>query len=559
MNNPSDISKAQRNLRALVDFSRLINSSKDINFILNNFLLTCMGKFLATKGFVALKRNHKLKTEVVKGFAEDFFEQFQSFHYDNPEPHYVISEFDEHELIGITVEIQTTRGFIGVLCLGNKLDKSSYTEDDKEFLTTISNIASTAIENTLIVEKLKEVNKSLDSKVNRLSSLFELGKEFGLLSEKQRVAKLLVYSIIGQFLVSNYSVILYEKKKIEILESKIQEEKLRNAFNEIEIEEINFAVNRELIKKRYQILESCKIELIIPMQIHGVTKGLILLGKRFNNLPYTEADIEFIYSIGSLAIVSLENARLFIEALEKQRMEEELELAKEIQTNLLPSSIPKIKNFELAALNFPSRQIGGDYYDFIMQADNKLCFAIADVSGKGVPAALLMANLQAFLRSICKRELEISEATGLINDLVSENTTPGKFITFFWGLINPDSKSISFVNAGHNPPLFIRNKKLTKLEEGGMILGVMKTLMPYKSKRIQLEKGDTVILFSDGITEAMNESGEEFSDERLEQLAVDLSDKNADEILRIIKEEVKSFTKDTEQSDDITLMVIKAL
>ena len=230
------------------------------------------------------------------------------------------------------------------------------------------------------------------------------------------------------------------------------------------------------------------IEVIVPMQIQGKTKGLIILGKRINNLEYTDADIEFIFSVGSLAIISLENRRLFIEALEKQKLEEELDIAREIQRNLLPQKILDHKNFDISAVNLSSKQVGGDYYDIIELDNNDCCIAIADVSGKGVPASLLMANMQAFLQVICRQNIPLDEATALINDFISQNTSDGRFITFFWGILNDVTKSFNYVNAGHNPPLLIRNGTITKLEIGGIILGVMKTIIPYKSESIQITK-----------------------------------------------------------------------
>src|SRR5690606_886054 len=189
--------------------------------------------------------------------------------------------------------------------------------------------------------------------------------------------------------------------------------------------------------------------------------------------------------------------------------------------------------------------------------EDTFCTAIGDVSGKGVPAALLMANLQAFLKTTCKQGMMIDEATGLINDLISENTMDGKFITFFWGIFDNLNKTLTYVNAGHNPPLLIRSGKIIKLEKGGIILGVMKTFVPYISEQVQLQKDDIIILFTDGITEAKNIDDEEFSDEKLEALALNLSPEPAEKILNTIRNEVQQFAAGTIQSDDITLVVLK--
>jgi sigma-B regulation protein RsbU (phosphoserine phosphatase) len=253
----------------------------------------------------------------------------------------------------------------------------------------------------------------------------------------------------------------------------------------------------------------------------------------------------------------MENRRLFREALEKHKMEEELDIAREIQRNLLPQKFPSLSNFDIAAVNVSSKQVGGDYYDIIELDENDCVVAIADVSGKGVPASLMMANMQAFLQVICRQNIPLDIATGLINDLISKNTTDGRFITFFWGTLNNLDKTFEYVNAGHNPPLLIRDGKIIKLEIGGMILGVMKTLMQYRSEKIQLMKDDVIVMFTDGISEAMNKKGEEFSDAALEKLSLELVGDTSENIMKKIQSEVQKFTDGANQSDDITLVVIK--
>ena len=390
-----------------------------------------------------------------------------------------------------------------------------------------------------------------------MSSLFELSKEFGLFSESTKVTRLLIFALIGQFLVQKYALLRFEGNDIEVIEPKLPVDELLSNLRKIDYHQITTSLNREQVALLFPSLYEMGIEIIVPMQIQGKTKGLIILGRRINNVDYTDADIEFIFSVGSLAIISMENRRLFIEALEKQKMEEELDIAREIQRNLLPQKIPLLNNFDIAAVNVSSKQVGGDYYDIIELDENDCVVAIADVSGKGVPASLLMANMQAFLQVICRQNIPLDEATGLINDLISKNTTDGRFITFFWGTLNNLDKTFEYVNAGHNPPLLIRDGKIIKLEIGGMILGVMKTLMHYRSERIQLIKDDVIVMFTDGISEAMNKKSEEFSDEALERLSLEMANASAETILKGIQNEVQRFTEGAHQSDDITLVVIK--
>jgi len=549
--------KLKRNLTALVDFSRIINSSLDLRFILNNLLLTCMGKFFAPRGLIALNVDGVFYVRSSKGVNENVLELFPEITTDDINNHNGFNRYlSDNKFIAVET-ISSSNEIIGLVCLGEKLNKIPYTEDDLEFLRTIINISASAIQNSIVLNELKKVNRVLDTRVHRLNSLFELSKEFSLLSENAGVAKLLVYSVIGQFLVSRFAVVLSSNGVNRVLETKFPEPDLLEALADLDIQTIETSLNKKEIAGSYSKLERLKIELIVPMQLQGETKGLILLGKRVNNSEYTEDDIEFIYSVGSLAIISLENRRLFSEALEKQKMEEELEIARDIQNNLLPHSLPKYPSFDIAAYNIASRQVGGDFYDVISLDDKSFCVAIADVSGKGVPAALLTANLQAFLKILCKSGMFLSEATSIINDLITENTMDGKFITFFWGVLNDSDLSMNYVNAGHNPPLLIRNKQIIKLDKGGIILGVMKTFVPYESPTISLEKDDLIVLFTDGITEAMNKQGEEYSDEKLEELVLKYSGLNASEVCEIIKNSVQDHATGTVQSDDITLLIVK--
>ncbi len=557
--NDVDNLRFKRNLTALVDFSRIINSSLDLNFILNNIMLTCMGKFFATRGLIALKENGVLKLKVSKGISDDLAQKFPSINSSNGsfKDNVQFNEFIEEAKFFAIEKINSSDECVGIICLGEKLNKTPYSEDDLEFLRTILNISATAIQNSIVLNKVTKLNRTLDSRLNRLNSLFELSKEFGLFSESTKVAKLLVYSIIGQFLISKFAVVSFKDENIEILESKILGTDLTAALKNYNYTKIISSLKKDDIKKNYEELYKIGFELIVPMQLQGNTRGLILLGRRINNSEYTDGDIEFIYSIGSLAIISLENQKLFQEALEKQKMEEELEIAREIQINLLPSSIPKFTSFDIAGDNISSKQVGGDYYDIIKLSENNFYIAIADVSGKGVPAALLMANIQAFLQIICRQGIKIDEATGIINDLITENTSDGRFITFFWGIFDELERTLTYVNAGHNPPLLVRNGQIIKLDKGGIILGVMKTFIPYALEEINLQENDLIVLFTDGITEAMSKNHEEFSDERLERLVLTSSNKSAEEILNEIKKQVQIFTMGAAQSDDLTLVVIK--
>ncbi|KUO63297.1 hypothetical protein APF79_09825 [bacterium BRH_c32] len=549
---------AHRNLAALVDYSNLINSSLDLSFILNNILLTCFSKFQITKGIIALiDNNNFLELKVIKGFSISDKEKFPKVKLEELNSNPKMQAFITQYKIGVIEKIESNSGTKGIVLLGSKLSRSPFTNEDLEFLKTLLNLGATAVENSLTVERLKNVNRELDSKVNQLSSLFDLSKEFSGILEVEVIGKLLVYSIIGQLMVSKYAVVTCSDKSINIIESKYDIEQIKESLKICEYDKINESLDKEQIAKRYPDLNKFEIECIVPMKIKSITKGLILLGKRITNKPFSKSDVEYISSVGSLAIISIENASMIKGLLEKEKLEKDIEIARNIQQNLLPKKIPQFKEVSISAYNLSAKTVGGDYYDVVKLDNDRVLLAIADVSGKGVPAALIMANLQAFLKSICKQNLPLDESTNLINDLISENTSNGSFITFFWGIFDKSKLEFTYVNAGHNPPLLIRNAQIQKLKKGGMIIGVMPTLIPYVSETIKMEKDDVIVFFTDGISEAMNIDFEEFSDEKLERIALEERLKSSDEILEKIKNEVHEYTKGAEQSDDITCLIIK--
>jgi sigma-B regulation protein RsbU (phosphoserine phosphatase) len=547
-----------KNLSALIDFGNLINSSLDTKFILDNLLLTCFGKFHTTRGFFSIVENKQLRYATGKGMSNKAMEEFPDVFVDNYSSSPELRKFLEKEKIIHSQEVYSAGKLIGVLFLGKRLTRENYEPEDVKFIQTFLNITATALENSISIAALKKVNRVLDNKVQQLSTLFDLSKEFSGAIEIPLISKLLGFSIIGQLLVTKYAVIIYPKEGIEILESKFDLESLKKNIEQLNPTEIISPVHCGKEEHPF-CLSLCDIgvELVVPMQIKQETKGLILLGKRNTGEDFSKSDIEFVSSVAGLAIISIVNSYLFKEQLEKEKLEKDLELAKKIQQNLLPNKLPVMNKYEIAAYNKAARQVGGDYYDAIQLDNGKVLIAIADVSGKGVQAALMMANLQAFLQAISKQNKELAEASNLLNNLVTENTSDGRFITFFWGILDDETLVFESVNMGHNPPLLIRNGKIIKLKSGGMIMGVMPTLVPYQKESTTLEKDDMIIMFTDGITEAMDEDFNEFSDEKLEKLSVGLAELSAQEALQSILNEVNKFTNGTEQSDDITCIVIK--
>jgi sigma-B regulation protein RsbU (phosphoserine phosphatase) len=550
---------AQKNLYALIDFSQFINSSLELENIAGNLLLTCFGKFHCTKGFIVIyDEEQRVRNIISKGFAFTNVSDYINYSGSKFESSIDFRNAISKEHLVIEKEIVSSNGIIGKIFLGEKLLKEPFRDEDMELLSTLLNISALSIQNSLSFQKLKDLNKELNTKINQLSSIFDLGKEFSSILDIERVSKLLVFSILGQLLVTKYAVVICSEGEVKILDSRFDNDSVIREVKKFSECSLQKSLKQNEFTENLKGLSTLGVELIIPMNIKSQLKGLILLGSRPNKIPFSDSDIEFISSVASFAIISIENSRLFIETLEKHKLEKDLEIAQSIQKNLLPARIPVSKKYDIAAYNQSAKQIGGDYYDIVKISPDKTLIAIADVSGKGVQAALLMANLQAFLKSITKQNLPIDQASNLINDLVSENTTNGSFITFFWGILDENTGELSYVNMGHNPPLIVKKNGIRKLTTGGMILGVMKTIIPYRSETINLEKDDFLILFTDGVTEAMNIDNEEYTDEKLETIVLKNSvTDNSEEMLNLILRDVSEFTQGAVQSDDLTIMVVK--
>jgi len=241
----------------------------------------------------------------------------------------------------------------------------------------------------------------------------------------------------------------------------------------------------------------------------------------------------------------------------KKEHERELVEARSIQRRLLPTEIPQIEGCRIAAAWRPARAVSGDYFDVLRFDDNKAALCIADVSGKGLPAALLMSNIQAAVKSFASETVSPSELCAKVNQLVSSSMAEDKFITFFYAIVDSEHNKLAYSNAGHNAGIVLRrNGSLIRLDPTGAVLGPFPN-WNYKHDEIDLESGDRVVLFTDGVTELRNSIGEEFSEERLIDLLVQHRDLEADELRDRIVEAVVEFSGG-EFQDDATLLVLRA-
>jgi len=569
----------QLELNSLIEFSQLISSKLDLKYILNNILLSIMGKMLISKGIILLNTMSEDKnifsveaakgidTKLINTFVEADFPKLPVFTFDEIENK---SEFIDSSGLNYFFKIYFQNKFLGLLCLGKKLNNTELAKNEIIFIETMLNLSSSAVENTIKFNQLSSMNINLNNKIRQLNSLFELGKEFNSnFTDKENIIKLLSYTLLGNFGIKDFVIISREKGG----DFHLHKEKKDFDLSELKLNEVFSGVNIPMEFRSALIIKSNSskpyikylyekgYELVIPTIIKNEINNIICIGKKLNNTCYTDEDIEFLESIINLSLISIQNTELFREYIEKQKIENELKIAREIQIAMLPREIPGIKDYEIAAVNLPALQVGGDYYDIIKLTDSKTAFVIADVSGKGTPASLLMANIQSAVHSYLKLYEEISfdlaKVTEKINELIYENTSAEKFITFFWGILDSEDNTFEYINAGHNPPFVFNDGNIVQLTEGGFMIGILDTGVTYEVGNIKLYKNDILVFYTDGVTEAMNKDGNEFGENKLSQAVTKSMAGSSEDILEEIKNSIVNFSRDTSQYDDITLIVLK--
>lgn len=297
--------------------------------------------------------------------------------------------------------------------------------------------------------------------------------------------------------------------------------------------------------------------LCVPLIVKGDLIGYLAVFNKKNGYLFSDKDRRLLSIIGSQSAQVIENARLYEEEKALLSLQEEMRMARDIQLNLLPDKTPVVPGFQISATNIPAKLVGGDYYDFITLNTGRLGFCIGDITGKGMPAAMLMANLQATFRSQVMIFEDCCRSLEGINKLLFRNTESTKFATLFYGILDQENGILEYANGGHDAPLLFKNGDEPEfLEATGLLLGVMEE-SNFTSRSVSFQPNDLLLLYTDGITEAMNEREEEFGLERLLQICDENRHKTADEIIETILGSVKEYVTVTPQSDDISLMVIK--
>jgi len=542
-------------LEALLESAQLLHSSLNIEDLLRHLLRSVMGRLLITKGLIAVEEDGAMRLALARGL-----------------PKLIVGErFDEETArasgLNLILPIGDLAHPTGLLALGRPLNKE-IGDEEIEFLRALLGIAASGIENARAHAESNKLNLALDQKVQELKTLLDLVRGLTSNLEPDDVAQLLVLTLAGRWAVRRYALMAWKKGHPVVLRMKGMElgELADYDGYEEQILKMTEAVRvADLPESDLKTkLREGQAEVVFPIDAGDEsTGGIVILGPRPGNLSYAESDLEFGMGLVAQAAVAFENSWYFREAIERKKVEQELALAASIQQNLFPARLPKMLNLDLAARNRPARTCGGDYYDALHISGQTHLICVADVSGKGLPASLLMSNMQATMRALLGRIPSLTELATLTNSLLYATTPDNKYVTAILVELDPETGKGRYVNAGHQDCLLMRASgeaewiKSTGTPLGMMAPDILEMMAPYAEQSFELRPGDVLALFSDGVTEAHDEEENEYGEERLAEFLRPIKQEPAETLVDKVFREIDRFAGSAPQYDDITLFIIK--
>ncbi len=424
-----------------------------------------------------------------------------------------------------------------------------------------------------MIEKLDAENLRLKNAILELSILNEIATQISSLKSVNEIISTIVDKCIKHLKVEQADVMLLEEnpskdplhtmiRKIDMDISRIMPLRLNTQLVGWILKNnnpliVNDLQNDERFKGCCEEISSIRSLLGVPLLSKSKTIGVLTVFNKKNNQSFNDDDKRLLSIISSQSAQIIENARLLEKEKELTAIREELRMAAEIQKKLLPNVIPSINGYDIWGLNIPAKEVSGDYFDFVKISPTIYSLCLGDITGKGLPAAMLMSNLQATFRGQIKVQQKISECIKVSNTLLYHSTDADKFATFFGAILSTNENTVTYCNAGHdNPVLIKKDKTIHRLNKGGLLLGFLEDYT-YEEDIIELKSGETIIIYSDGITEAIDEYENEFGEENLIKLILENLDLSAQKMTDKIITSIKSYIGNQKQMDDMTLIVIK--
>jgi len=462
----------------------------------------------------------------------------------------------------LTLPLKRAGEPLGVAVL-TKLDSTRPPEEDLSFLRELSIQLAIAVGNSRIYAEATR-----EKVQNHL--LLELGTKISVSLDTNQ--------LLEQILDLVFQVVRYDAAGIYLVDKKTQwiNQQAIRGYDPNREDAVRLKVGRGLIgwvaktgrpvivpdvlrDERYVSARTqTRSEMVAPLRVGSEVIGAFNVESDEPD-AYEPEDLELLMTFASQAAVAIERTRLHAEVLETRSLEEELSIGQRIQRTFLPERDPKVPNFDIAGANYSSGLVGGDYYDYVRITEGQLGIVVADVSGKGIPAALIMAAFRASLIAEVRNNYAIRTIFAKVNKLLWESVEVDRFVTAIYGVLDISARRFTYVNAGHNPGLLYRGATDTfdSLDSTGPLLGTLETAT-FKEKQVEIRRGDVLALYTDGITESMDEAKELFGEDRLRDVIRSRREGSAAEIVRGIRETVGAFSGG-ESDDDLTVVVIKGM
>ena len=400
----------------------------------------------------------------------------------------------------------------------------------------------------------KNIKKRLELGKLKIDTLLEVTKGINNNLSKDELLDLYKVVLLDELKIGKLLLFSYNKKDWK------QELCLGTECNTISVENDLSKIKDITVLSDDENKKLKAFDVIVPVFHKSEPLAYLLLGdfdgEKIEVSPIIK-HLSFIQTLTNIIIVAVENKRLYKENLDQIAIKKEMELASEMQTMLFPKNLPNNEEIEVSARYNPHDLVGGDYYDFIELNRDEVAFCIADVSGKGVPAALLMSNFQASLRALIKRTSSLSELVIELNRNILANANREKFITAFIGKYNLRTRNLQYINAGHNPPLLLVGHQFKSLFDGCTVLGVFENLPSVTEKNITLPIDSVLTCYTDGVVEQTNPKNDEFGVENLEKSLLQSKDESTKKIIQSIMDKLSDYKKESDYTDDIALLCLR--
>ena len=563
--------KAQKKLSevlALLDFNSTLNQSLELSEILDLVLFVAMGETRGSWAGVLLRENDEPLTPAARRGRSD--DQWNALHIPVPASAPVISGVGDENVSDWARDVLTASGaallvplekagrLVGVLLLGDRGEP--YRAEERLFAESLCVSAAAAIDNGRVYEELQHLNRRLSLKVYQLDSLFDITRELNRSPDVSRIREVLLTNAMGHVLTTR-ALMLHDGRVVEQRGCTLTpEERARVEAGSQKLAELADDCSvAELAEGEVRaILLRLGIDTVIPLRSGESSHGALLLGPKASGKPSADEDRDFLRSLASQAATALDNVRLTREFVEKQKIEKEMAIARRIQRALLPESEPGIEGWDIAGINIPCLTVGGDYFDYVDRGDGKHWLVIADVSGKGTGAALLMASVQAALHALAGvGDISLEALAERLNELVYDSTEGNRYVTAFFASVDAPTGETTFVNSGHCFPVLLRgNGTVERLQEGSQVIGLLPKIS-LSTGRTRLDPGDLLVLYTDGLSETSSPDGEEFEEERIIQIMRESAGKPSREIMATLLSRVRVFAAEAGLADDLTLMVVQ--